>query len=120
MSANDSIVKKIQRKAVNGWVATKTHSLNTKEHAIIKKIEYDIRSRRQQFGLDYLTLKDNESTTSEELQSCLDNALSDIATLKAQIQEHQEKIDMNKLALQQQIEEGSTSGASESTAPPPS
>jgi hypothetical protein len=102
---NETLWKKIQRKSANGWASTRTKSINVKETAIIKKLELDILLRKRQFGVEYLTLKESEGSSPDEIQGVLDVALEEIASLKEQIHEHKKTIDLNRISLQQKIEE---------------
>ena len=116
----ESLWKRLQRKSQNAWVATKIKSVNGKEQAIVTKLNFDIQQRKKQFGVDYLTLKQQATTSEDDLQSCIDMALGDIKVLQDQIDEHEKVIADNQIALQQKIAGGTVTtpaAASEESSP---
>ena len=96
--------KNVQENVLKAWVATKTGSVNVKEVALIKKIEFDIDSRKRKFGIDYLTLKLDGQAGEEALQACVNEALFDIENLKKQITEHELVINSNNEDMRKKIE----------------
>lgn len=96
--------KNVQQNVLKAWVATKTGSVNAKEVALIKKIEFDIENRKKKFGADYLTLKLDKQAEEEALQACINEAVFDIENLKKQITEHEIAIDSNNEDMRKRVE----------------
>lgn len=96
--------KNVQENVFKAWVATKTGSVNAKEVALIKKIEFDIENRKKRFGVDYLTLKMEKQSEEEALQACINEAMFDIENLKQQITEHENAIDNNNADMRNKVQ----------------
>lgn len=96
--------KNVQENVLKAWVATKTGSVNAKEVALIKKIEFDIESRKRKFGVDYLTLKLDGQTGEEALEACINEAIFDIENLKKEIKEKEILIDSNNEDMRKKVE----------------
>lgn len=104
--SKESFWQRIQRQSSNVLASTKAKSVNVKESAIIKKLRYDIQQRKKIFGIDYLTLlKETEGTTAEDLQNCIDAALSDIDKIQEEITEHEKTISNTQESLQLKIQQ---------------
>ena len=99
---DESLFQHVKRSTRNCIASTISCSKNTKEKTIMKKIEFDITSRKKKFGVDYLNLKETNASP-EELQACIDAATADIQVLKEQIQEKERAIGANQEELQRTI-----------------
>jgi len=119
----DSIMQKISRSFKNCMASTFACCGTTKETALIKKIEYDIAARKKKFGMEYLTLQE-ENATPEKLEACNKKANDDIAELKEQIKKHEEDITKQNEKRDRTIEENNakspkaSSGATPATVAP--
>jgi hypothetical protein len=74
----------------------------TDEYAKIKYKEYQIDSRKKQFGVDFLKLV-HENATEEDKKACIDKALADTATIDKEIDTLRAEIERVKVATQQKI-----------------
>jgi hypothetical protein len=97
--------KNVQENVLKAWVATKTGSVNAKEVALIKKLEFDIDNRKKKFGADFLTLKLDQQAGEDALQACINEAIFDIENLKRQITEHEKAIESNNADMRKKVEE---------------
>lgn len=91
-SGEETLVQHLIRSTKNCWTACVGGVQQSDELARIQYKEYEIRSRKQKFGIEYIDLVRKEAT-AEELKTCLDVALKSMETTEAEIAELQKEVD---------------------------
>lgn len=108
---NESFIDKVKRKLGNCWATTLSCGKNAKESTIIAKLNFDIETRKKNFGVAYMN-KIKSGASEEDLAVVVDKAKKDIAELERQVKEKEDAIEGNKEKLRQKIEESKSPGGS--------
>jgi transposase-like protein len=91
----------------------------TDEYAKIKYKEYQIESRKKQFGVDFYQLVSNPNTTEADKQACIDAVLNDTAAVAKEIEVLKQEIERVKQSTQEKIvsKPGTTTTTTTAAAP---
>ena len=60
---------------------------------IFDNCRFDILNTKKAFGVEYLTLKESEGVTDEELAACVEKAVAAIAELEKKIDDYEDDIE---------------------------
>jgi hypothetical protein len=96
--SKESFVDKMKRIMINFGHNTKLCCFKASKQTEISSIDFKVTQMKKKFGIDYLTLIENNAPVTE-LKSCLKTALKDIAVLQDQIDDHLDQIDGKEQAV---------------------
>jgi hypothetical protein len=113
-SEEESFVDKMKRGANSCCAKTGLCCFKFKEQSQISGLDFKITQLQKKFGVDYLTLVEQKAAP-DKLKNCLKEALSGIAELQNQINEHHDAIDDKE----EQVNEQVSAGPGSSTKPKP-
>ena len=77
-------------------------SKNTKEALRIKQLELDIASRKKNFGIEYLNLKERNAS-EQQLRESVDRAMNDIDILRGKVSKRRGTIAKNRQTMEQRL-----------------
>lgn len=96
--SEESFVDKMKRIIINFGHNTKLCCFKVSKQTEISTIDFKVTQIKKKFGIDYLTLIENDAPVTE-LKSCLKTALKDIAVFQDKIDDHLDQIDGKEQAI---------------------